>query len=480
MKENHIIHHQQYQKILNLIESRQGTVFPESHGDIILNAINERADVLQISPDYYFSVLCTEPEELKIFFNLISINETYFFREEKHFNILKDSILPVIREKKETVNLWSVTCSTGEEALSLAMITEEFYNIEKNKNFRVYATDINTNSLSVLKSGKYAKNSFRKDGSSFSGLFQKYGYNEDNFWTAGQEIMGKIEIIPCNLLQNNIDFIPDESINIAFFRNTMIYMKQEQKIKGLIAITKKIIPGGFIFLSSSEIPTVSHPELIIIEKNGIYYFQKNKNQEAIEKTEAMSGSEQKNNLQNSGPVIPVSTRDSISLDKIIELCCQYGHKDKAENEQKQNTDRNLEISKQILRSVSIISHNEFEKAKKLLWKIEDEISQNHITQYLLGLIEILGGNSRKAAIYFEKSISLNGLLWLPHFYLAGVLKDIKPQKALMEYSICRDLIVQAGKSRQNFLKYNFLIENFDEMYFYKMCEKWINKLSLQR
>ncbi len=467
-----------HQKILRLIESRFGLIFPEVHIDIIQKAIMERASLLHINPDDYYTELYSSTEESKLFLNLITINETYFFREEKHFYTLKENVFPEISKKTDFVNLWSVTCSTGEEAISLAVMAEEFLN---NRNFLVFATDINTDSLNVLMTGKYSKNSFRKDGVSYNGLMQKYGKMEGNIWKVDNGILKKIEIIPYNLLQNNIDCIPDESIHIAFFRNTLIYMRKEIKTDVIKNVIKKIAPDGFLFLSSAEIPSVSFPELNILENNGIYYFQKTGIKEKNKIIDSVFSYKNETELKIDKPAFSAGLNNSIDLDKILELCCQYGDYEAIQNNHtkaqlSEDYDRYFELSKLILKTFYYINNNELAKAKEFNRSLEKEISQNHITQYLFGLIEMHSGNISRAAIHFEKSISQNNCFWLSHFYLANVLKDTKPQKAFMEYNICKDLIFQKTKNRKQFIKYNFLIENFDEMYFYKMCEKWINKL----
>lgn len=343
----------------------------------------------------------------------------------------------------------------------MAVMAEEFFG-GTDKKFRIFATDINTLSLNVLRKGEYSNNSFRNDGSSFHDIFRKYCTKTDDTWKVGSAINEKIEIIPYNLLQDDFADIPDCSVHTAFFRNTLIYMKNELKQNVLKNVLKKIVPGGFLFLSSAEIPSICSSGLKIIENNGIYYFQK------LEKVDKTYNSPP----DYTGPKV-LPDDGLLELDKVLELCGQFVEFGVIGDSGAECV-RYQEISSLILEIIFLINKNQLLKARESLEKLEKSFSSNYLTLYLYGLIEMHSMDMRRAANNFEKSISMNNCFWPAHFYLASISNRINPGKAFVEYNICMDLLKQNSKSLKR--HYNFLIENFDEMYFYEMCEKWINKL----
>jgi chemotaxis protein methyltransferase CheR len=260
-------------KYNKLIELYSGLIFPETHSAYIIEAIEKELDNRNITNDEYYNLLKNIKSERENFFNKITINETYFFREEKHFHIMKE--LLESNKKMAPINFWSVTCSTGEEAISLALLASYYMAKNKIMDYTVYATDINQDSIFLLQSGKYTQNSFRNDGSTFHHLLQPYlTDSRDLFCKIESDLINKIRTHQLNLVEDAIDEIPDESIDFAFFRNTLVYMKEETKKKIINKILPKIKRNGYLFLSATEVPFIKNDDLISIERSGTYFFQK--------------------------------------------------------------------------------------------------------------------------------------------------------------------------------------------------------------
>ena len=100
----------------------------------------------------------------------ISVNETFFFRDEHPFIALEDCILKDIFSKKNYLNIWSAACSTGQEVYSIAMSIEKF--LDRNpefieKKYRILATDIDKKVLGLISKEvamKYCVMPFNIDG----------------------------------------------------------------------------------------------------------------------------------------------------------------------------------------------------------------------------------------------------------------------------------------------------------------------------
>ena len=115
-------------------------------------------------------MLDSDKNEYSKFVDIVTINETYFFREEKHFTLLNDIIFPELASKQKQLNIWSASCSSGEEAISLYLSAQNFF--REAGNFTVHGSDINTEVLEIFRRGVYKNNSFREDGSSFHNLLK--------------------------------------------------------------------------------------------------------------------------------------------------------------------------------------------------------------------------------------------------------------------------------------------------------------------
>ena len=102
-------------------------------------------------------------EEIKIFINAITTNETFFFRHTKQFNYFYEKLLPkiTVREDKN-LRVWSAACSSGEEPYSIAIACREFFKRKPEWKYAIYASDVNSEVLNEAKEGYYSEKSLAK------------------------------------------------------------------------------------------------------------------------------------------------------------------------------------------------------------------------------------------------------------------------------------------------------------------------------
>lgn len=178
--------------------------------------------------------------------DLLTTNETYFFREPKHFDFLVSQILPKQIAGKQ-FRLWSAASSSGEEAYTLAMLLADH---PKSQQWEILGTDISTRILEKARRGLYPMNAVEKIPLS---LLKKYclkGSGEyDGFLLMDQALRKRVRFIHANLISN----LPDLGLfEVIFLRNVMIYFDQETKQRLLERITQFLRPGGYFFISHSE------------------------------------------------------------------------------------------------------------------------------------------------------------------------------------------------------------------------------------
>ncbi|MCR5762873.1 MAG: hypothetical protein K6G00_05760 [Treponema sp.] len=263
--------------IIELVTRKTGILPRESHKMGIKNYVEKYLEQNAFTFSSYYSLISTSDLEFSALINESTVNETYFFREEKHFLLLKNKVFPdwIMKNGAKPIRIWSAACSYGEEPYSLALLTELC-----KINAEIYASDINTRALRNCKNGKFRSASKRMgDGEIFHPLFTGY-QQSDGYYIFPEEIRKKINILQLNLaeLDKEILMVP-KRINIIFIRNVFIYFSLELRAKILKFITDTCLePGGYIFVSMNEIAqidsTIMPSNLEKIAENNIFCFHK--------------------------------------------------------------------------------------------------------------------------------------------------------------------------------------------------------------
>jgi len=264
---------------ISLVTRTTGIIPRESHKTGIKTYIEKILSKNSFTPSEYKHFLGTNPKLLSELINASTVNETYFFREEKQFSILKEKIFPQWKASFGTmpIRVWSAACSYGEEAYSISLLAHEC-----GVTADITASDINSEVLEHCKSGIFLGSSIRQmDGQSFKNLLNDY-QREDRKVEFPDHIKNSIHTKKINLAQ--IDSQETESIlpksqNIIFLRNVFIYFSQELRARILRTISEKCMcDGGILFVSMSEIAqldsTVVPPSLETVMDGKVFYFTK--------------------------------------------------------------------------------------------------------------------------------------------------------------------------------------------------------------
>ncbi len=237
----------------NLIYDKTSINLDKSKISLLENRLAKRLRHYEFSNfKEYFDYLNNHQnsKELQLFIDLITTNETSFFRENPHFEFLEQKHLPTL-EKNKKLNIWSAACSSGEEAYTLGMV------LEKNKfNYEILGTDISERILESAKKGVFPIERSIKIPSKYLKEFCLKGKNEmEGFFKFDKKISEKLNFKYFNL-NMNFDSLP--TFDIIFLRNVMIYFDQKTKDELVFRITNKLKKGGLFFIGMAE---------TLIEKN---------------------------------------------------------------------------------------------------------------------------------------------------------------------------------------------------------------------
>jgi len=195
--------------------------------------------------DYFRLVKLDTHGEFQTAVNLLTTNETFFFREPKHFDFLRDRILPDWRAGPRRI--WSAASSTGEEAHTLAMVLAEHCPTDS---WEIVGTDISTRVLEKAKTGHYSLDRTEDIPRTF---LQKYCLkgvgDQDGTFLVSQPLRSKIRFIHANL-QHDLQKLG--SFDVVFLRNVLIYFDMETKQRVVAGLLRQLKPGGHIMVGHSE------------------------------------------------------------------------------------------------------------------------------------------------------------------------------------------------------------------------------------
>jgi len=196
----------------------------------------------------YYDLMIASPQhgERQITIDLLTTNETYFFREPKHFDFLASKILPAWKGGK-TFKIWSAASSTGEEAYSLAMLLDDKLG---SRPWRIFGSDISARVLKAAQQGLYLQN--RIDGIPKEYL-HKYclkgtGEHEGSLLIE-KALRQKVSFASVNLKK------PLENVglfDIIFLRNVLIYFDIDTKRQIIKQLVEQLEPNGYLFIGHSE------------------------------------------------------------------------------------------------------------------------------------------------------------------------------------------------------------------------------------
>jgi chemotaxis protein methyltransferase CheR len=183
--------------------------------------------------------------------DILTTNETYFFRERSQLSALVEEIIPEMLSRqlnsRRPISIWSAGCSSGEEPFSVAIMGLEA-GLVPGHDFRVYASDISRAVLSRARRGIYREASFREADESTR---QRYFTQKDGLTRISDSIKRHVDFVHMNLLDLSKVALLGE-MDVILCRNVIIYFDLETKKRVLKTFRDKLRPGGYLLLGHSE------------------------------------------------------------------------------------------------------------------------------------------------------------------------------------------------------------------------------------
>lgn len=236
------------------INGQCGLYFDLSSKYLLEKRLSKRLQQHQLSGfrEYYYFLLYdrNRDEEMNCITDILTTNETYFFREGYQLKAFKEEILPEISKKKKEkiLRIWSAGCSTGEEPYTIAMLVLEsgLFNDWK---IEIIGSDISQRVLQTARRAAYSESSFRVTAKEY--IDDYFCKNDDGKHHLVDRIREMVTFGKLNLLDDKrIALIPE--IDIIFCRNVIIYFDINTKKKVISGFYNKLKEGGYLLLGHSE------------------------------------------------------------------------------------------------------------------------------------------------------------------------------------------------------------------------------------
>ncbi|OGU21713.1 MAG: SAM-dependent methyltransferase [Hydrogenophilales bacterium RIFOXYD1_FULL_62_11] len=194
----------------------------------------------------YFQLLSRQQDEMQVAVDLLTTNETYFFREPKHFDFLRDRVLPG-HPAGRPFRVWSAACSSGEEPYTLAMLLADRLG---DAPWEVFGSDISTQVLDKARRGLYPMERARGIPPALLRTHCLKGMgSQDGQLLIDPALRRRVQLAQINLNEP----LPEVGeFDVIFLRNVMIYFQSETKRQVVARLLAKLRPGGIFIVGHSE------------------------------------------------------------------------------------------------------------------------------------------------------------------------------------------------------------------------------------
>lgn len=245
----------------------------EDRLSILKEKTAKRVSELGLSYWEYCVYLKATRAEWERLVEILTINETYFYREENQLHECCSAVLPKLREENriKPIKIWSAACSTGEEPYTLAMLIQESGYFLPGM-VEIVATDINKKVLQKAEQGWYHNGSFAFRRIP-EGLFKKYFIEKDNGYQVHPSIKNMVTFRHANLLDKP-EMATIGQVDVIFCRNVLIYFDKETTRKVIQNLSQNLKSGGYLFLGHAESITDMDLGFKKVDSEKTFYYRK--------------------------------------------------------------------------------------------------------------------------------------------------------------------------------------------------------------
>ncbi len=238
--------------LFDQVRRHTGIVMSERKWTMLEGRLRRRLRELTL-PDYrdYLEVLEAKPDEVRDFIDLVTTNETSFFRTPRIWDYFAQQFLPRWFDARPDTPLrvWSAASSSGEESYTVAMLCEEFRLKHPAFRYRILATDIADGILSKAAAAHYRGRNIEGLRQTHPELLDKYFSAQGDGFCAGAALRANVTFRKHNLHERPRDIGP---IDVTLLRNVLIYFDADGQQAVLENVRRAMAPDGVLIVGESE------------------------------------------------------------------------------------------------------------------------------------------------------------------------------------------------------------------------------------
>jgi len=248
------LNEEDFRRLCEFLYRHTGMIFTEAKRYYVERRVVERMSATGSGSfaSYFARLRVDAQDEIEQFINAFTVNETYFYREDHQLQCLSQDLLAerVRRsQRKKTIRIWSVPCSTGEEPYSVAIWLLENWPLVDEYEIEIVGSDIDTAVLEAARAGIFGKRALMRLSPQ---LVEKYfaRLGQDS-WCILDDLRDSVQFTPVNIVEPQ-QTRPHGQFDVIFCRNVLIYFDDASRRVAAENLFENLLPGGFICLGHTE------------------------------------------------------------------------------------------------------------------------------------------------------------------------------------------------------------------------------------
>ncbi|MGB9088075.1 MAG: protein-glutamate O-methyltransferase CheR [Pseudomonas farsensis] len=236
----------QFQQLQRLMQDASGIHLASNKRTLVAGRLMRRLRHFQLSNYDQYLAMIADPahqRERRLVIDLLTTNETYFFREHPHFEFLGQWLA----QQRGPVRMWSAACSSGEEPYSLAMVAAEHLSGD----WSVTASDLSQSMLAVAERGIYSMEQSRYFPEGWLRRYAQCGVGEmEGRLRIQANLRARVRFREVNVIRP----LPEDlgTFDVIFLRNLLIYFDAAQKQEIVRRMVGQLRVGGMLFIGHAE------------------------------------------------------------------------------------------------------------------------------------------------------------------------------------------------------------------------------------
>jgi chemotaxis protein methyltransferase CheR len=252
--ETKLLEAEEYRRLCDYLYRHTGMSFTETRRYFVERRVEERMIATGSSSfaSYFSRLRANTQDELEHLINASTVNETYFYREDYQFACLTANLLQErlrVKPPGETMRIWSVPCSTGEEPYSIAIwLLENWAEVDAH-DVEIVGSDIDTNVLEAARAGIFGKRALMRLSPALTDkYFAPVGLEQ---WQILDELRQSVQFNATNIVER-AETRPYGLFDVIFCRNLLIYFDDTSRRIAAENLYESLAPGGYICLGHAE------------------------------------------------------------------------------------------------------------------------------------------------------------------------------------------------------------------------------------